>query len=111
MDEIPSIRFMNTSRGRRKIYTSLASNWSELLECGLWDARSFENKLRALAEDAKKRFPDLPYNVEEDLRMYKEIASLVLPFVGDSVDYINTAWEQGPSFITNIISQITKPTS
>jgi adenylosuccinate synthase len=62
---------------------------------GLWCARSFVDKLRALAADAKKRFPELPYDVEEDIRKYKDIAARVLPFVGDSVEYINTAWEQG----------------
>lgn len=55
----------------------------------------FADKLRRLAEDAKKRFPDLPYDVEADILKYKDIAARVLPFVGDSVDYINTAWEQG----------------
>eukprot|EP00884_Botryococcus_braunii_P017253 jgi/Botrbrau1/4210/Bobra.0044s0013.1 len=55
----------------------------------------FVDKLRALAADAKKRFPELPYDVEEDIRKYKDIAARVLPFVGDSVEYINTAWEQG----------------
>lgn len=59
----------------------------------------FAEKLRVLALDGQKRFPGFVYDVEGDIETYKEVARRVLPFVGDTVDYINAAWESGARFL------------
>jgi len=88
----------------------------------LRDMAAFADKLRVLARDGSQRFEGFAYDVEArppvvlarwgppfvaqrrptarmraqaDIERYAGIARRVLPFVGDTVEYVNDAYEAG----------------
>jgi len=52
-------------------------------------------RLRALAADAKARFPDIDYDVEADIENYREYAKRAVPWIADTVSEINDAVDAG----------------
>ncbi|CAL8468716.1 g8256 [Coccomyxa elongata] len=92
--ELAGKQIGTTKRGIGPAYASKATrNGVRVGE--LRDLDAFAAKLRVLALDGLKRFEGFQYDVEADIEQYKEIAKKVLPFVGDTVELINDAWESG----------------
>ena len=77
-----------TKRGIGPAYSSKATR-NGVRVGDLKDLDSFADKLRKLSLDGERRFKDFEYNVEDDIKMYEEIAGTVAPFVKDTVHLIN----------------------
>lgn len=94
-EELAGKQIGTTKRGIGPAYASKATrNGVRVGE--LKDAEAFAAKLRILNSDGARRFGDKwEYDVEADIQAYVEIANKVSPFIGDSVEYINEAWESG----------------
>lgn len=92
--ELAGKQIGTTKRGIGPAYASKATR-NGVRVGDLRDLDAFAAKLRVLALDAQKRFEGFQYDVEADIEQYKEIAKKVLPFVGDTVELINDAWESG----------------
>ena len=84
-----------TKRGIGPAYSSKATR-NGLRICDLEDMDAFADKLRKLNMDGAKRFGDAyNYDVEADAKAYRQYAEAVKPFITDTVDYLNTAYESG----------------
>jgi adenylosuccinate synthase len=84
-----------TKRGIGPAYASKATR-NGIRVCDLMDMDQFASKLRLLALEGQKRFgEDFVYDVEADIAHYRDIAETVKPLITDTVDYINTAYENG----------------
>lgn len=84
-----------TKRGIGPAYASKATR-NGIRVCDLMDMDQFATKLRLLAVEGQKRFgKDFVYDVEADIAHYRDIAETVKPLITDTVDYINTAYEEG----------------
>ena len=62
----------------------------------LKDMSSFREKLRILMVDASKRFEAFEYSeaaLDEETDKYRGYAERILPFVADTVEYINSAYK------------------
>ncbi|GBF94224.1 Adenylosuccinate synthetase [Raphidocelis subcapitata] len=92
--ELAGNKIGTTKRGIGPAYASKATR-NGLRVCDLRDWESFTKKLRTLAADAKARFPDLPYDEERDIADYKSYAEKLLPFVTDTIEYVNNAYDSG----------------
>lgn len=93
-EELAGKKIGTTKRGIGPAYASKA--YRNGIRVGdLRDAEGFATKLRNLALDGSKRFDGFQYNVEDDLQKYVDIAQRVLPFVGDTIHYVNEAYESG----------------
>lgn len=56
---------------------------------------TFTEKLTKLSEDARKRFPDFEYDVEQEAQTYEAYIERIMPFVGDTVDFVNNSYDEG----------------
>lgn len=83
-----------TKRGIGPAYSSKATR-NGLRVCDLKHPVTFAEKLRKLAMDGKKRFEDMSYDVEEDIAMYTSLAAKLKPYVGDTIELLNDAYDQG----------------
>lgn len=84
-----------TKRGIGPAYASKATR-NGLRVCDLLNMETFATKLRTLSMDGSKRFGDnYRYDVEKDIAYYKGLADAVKPYITDTVDYLNTAYEGG----------------
>ncbi|CAL5221508.1 g3712 [Coccomyxa viridis] len=93
-EELAGKKIGTTKRGIGPAYASKA--YRNGIRVGdLRDMETFEVKLRNLALDGQQRFEGFQYDVEADVEQYKEIAKRVLPLVGDTVELINDAWDEG----------------
>jgi adenylosuccinate synthase len=92
--ELAGAKIGTTKRGIGPAYASKATR-NGLRVADLRDLDAFAGKLRALAADAKARFPDLDYDVEADIAAYKGYAERLLPFVTDTIEYVNAAHNAG----------------
>ncbi|KAK9914823.1 hypothetical protein WJX75_001005 [Coccomyxa subellipsoidea] len=92
--ELAGKQIGTTKRGIGPAYASKATR-NGIRVGELRDLDAFAAKLRVLALDGQKRFQGFEYDVEADIVRYKEIAKQVLPFVGDTVELVNDAWEAG----------------
>ena len=77
-----------TKRGIGPAYSSKATR-NGLRVGDLKDLDSFAEKLRKLSLDGARRFKDFDYDVEADIAMYRDIATIVAPFVADTVHLVN----------------------
>lgn len=83
-----------TKRGIGPAYASKATrNGVRVGDLRDWPA--FEARLRGLAADAVARWPSLDYDVEADVATHKAIRDRVLPLIGDTVDLVNNAADDG----------------
>ncbi|EIE22319.1 Adenylosuccinate synthetase [Coccomyxa subellipsoidea C-169] len=92
--ELAGKQIGTTKRGIGPAYASKATR-NGIRVGDLRDLDAFAAKLRVLALDGQKRFQGFQYDVEADIERYKDIARQVLPFVGDTVELVNDAWEAG----------------
>ena len=83
-----------TKRGIGPAYASKATRNGARV-CDLKDWPTFEARLRALAADARARFPSLDYDVEADVATHKALRDRVLPLIGDTVAIVNDAADAG----------------
>ena len=84
-----------TKRGIGPAYASKATR-RPLRVADLRDAVSFEAKLQSLMDDARARWGDaISVDASAEVARYATIADTVLPMVRDTVDYVNTAVEEG----------------
>lgn len=83
-----------TKRGIGPAYASKATR-NGIRVCDLKNMDAFADKLRKLALDGSKRFEGFEYDVEADIKKYKDIATAVAPFIIDTIDYLNTQYEAG----------------
>ncbi|KAL6751939.1 Adenylosuccinate synthetase [Haematococcus lacustris] len=84
-----------TKRGIGPAYASKATR-NGLRVCDILNLDSFADKLRKLAMDGSKRFGDgFTYDVEKDIAYYRQLAEVVRPYITDTIDYLNTAYESG----------------
>lgn len=83
-----------TGRGIGPAYASKATR-NGARAGDLRDFAAFEQRLRALAADAKARFPSLNYDVEEDLRQHAALKDRALALLTDSVAAVNDAHDAG----------------
>jgi adenylosuccinate synthase len=83
-----------TRRGIGPAYASKATrNGARVGDLKDWPA--FEARLRALAADAAARWPALDYDVDADVATHKAIRDRVLPLIGDTVEIVNNAHDDG----------------
>lgn len=47
------------------------------------------------ADDGRRRFSDWQYDVEADIKLYDELSRKLLPFISDTVETINDAYDSG----------------
>jgi len=83
-----------TRRGIGPCYSSKASR----LGLRLGDLRipnKFAEKYQNLVKFYQKSYPDLKVDVDAEVKKYVEIYQKVEPYVVDSVDYINSAYDSG----------------
>ncbi|KIY99130.1 adenylosuccinate synthase [Monoraphidium neglectum] len=92
--ELAGKKIGTTKRGIGPAYASKATR-NGLRVNDLRDLESFAEKLRKLSADALARFPELPYDVEADIQAYQGYAQKLLPFVTDTIEYINNAHDSG----------------
>jgi adenylosuccinate synthase len=84
-----------TKRGNGPAYASKATR-NGLRVCDLRCAGVFEEKLQRLVTDAQKRWGDsLSTDVSSEVARYANLSNTFLPMVADTVDYMNTAVEDG----------------
>ena len=83
-----------TGRGIGPAYASKATR-NGARAGDLKDFPAFEQRLRALAADARARFPSLDYDVEEDLRQHAALKDRALALLTDSVAAVNDAHDAG----------------
>lgn len=83
-----------TKRGIGPAYSSKATR-NGIRVCDLYKMDAFAEKLKRLAWDGQRRFENFQYDVDQDLEQYKAIAARLLPYVTDTITYINDAYEQG----------------
>jgi adenylosuccinate synthase len=83
-----------TGRGIGPAYASKATR-NGARAGDLRDFVAFEQRLRALAADARARFPNLDYDVEEDLKQHAALKDRALALLTDSVAAINDAHDEG----------------
>lgn len=93
-DELAGKQIGTTKRGIGPAYSSKAIR-NGIRAGDLRDPNAFAAKLRVLAKDGALRFEGFDYDVEADIEAYKGIAEKVLPMITDTVDYINSSWEDG----------------
>ncbi|KAK9823163.1 hypothetical protein WJX72_000768 [[Myrmecia] bisecta] len=92
--ELAGKQIGTTKRGIGPAYASKATR-NGVRVGDLRNLDAFAGKLRKVALDGTKRFEGFQYDVEEDIKKYAEISRRVLPFVGDTVEYMNEAYEAG----------------
>ena len=92
--ELAGKQIGTTKRGIGPAYASKATR-NGLRVSDLRDPAAFADKLRKLAADAKARFPDLPYDAEADIKAYEQLSKRLLPFVTDTIEYVNDAHAAG----------------
>lgn len=83
-----------TKRGIGPAYSSKATR-NGLRVCDLKHPTTFAEKLRKLANDGKKRFDNMEYDVEADIHKYTQLAEKLKPYVGDTIEYLNNAYDEG----------------
>ncbi len=84
-----------TKRGIGPAYSSKATR-NGLRVCDLRNPDTFADKLRKLADEGSKRFGDaFNYDLEKDIAAYRDYAAWVAPFMTDTVDYLNNAYDAG----------------
>ncbi|KAF2069338.1 hypothetical protein CYY_009346 [Polysphondylium violaceum] len=83
-----------TKKGIGPCYSSKASRGG-LRVCDLFFFEQFKKAFIRLVENKHKRFGNFEYDVEAELKRYQEYAELIRPFVIDSVNYLNEAFQQG----------------
>jgi adenylosuccinate synthase len=89
-----------TRRGIGPAYASKATRNGLRVADLLGDPEQFKSKLKALAEDAKRRFPApsdvAAYDADADARRYlSDYAPRLRALVADTVDYVNEAYDAG----------------
>eukprot|EP00882_Tetradesmus_deserticola_P016386 GHRQ01017498.1.p1 GENE.GHRQ01017498.1~~GHRQ01017498.1.p1 ORF type:complete len:359 (+),score=142.23 GHRQ01017498.1:116-1192(+) len=92
--ELAGNKIGTTKRGIGPAYASKATR-NGLRVADLAHPENFKVKLAALVNDAQKRFPDIPYDMEAELAAYEKYAERLRPFITDTVDYLHDAHEQG----------------
>jgi adenylosuccinate synthase len=84
-----------TRRGIGPAYASKATR-NGLRVCDLLRPEShWGPRLRALAADAKARFPALSYDVEAEVALYRRLSARLAPMVADTVHYVHSAHAAG----------------
>jgi len=84
-----------TKRGIGPAYSSKATR-NGIRVCDLRNLDTFADKLRKLSMDGSKRFGEgYTYDVEADIKKYKDIATAVAPYIVDTIDYLNSQYEAG----------------
>eukprot|EP01026_Neomeris_dumetosa_P051334 TRINITY_DN4515_c0_g1_i2.p1 TRINITY_DN4515_c0_g1~~TRINITY_DN4515_c0_g1_i2.p1 ORF type:complete len:552 (-),score=74.04 TRINITY_DN4515_c0_g1_i2:247-1848(-) len=97
--ELAGSKLGTTKRGIGPAYASKVTR-NGLRVCDLSDFGTFIEKLKTLEQDGKKRFGDaLDYDAEADAEYYKGIMDKIQPFIGDSVEYVNEAYENGSKIL------------
>jgi adenylosuccinate synthase len=83
-----------TRRGIGPCYSAKASRIGiRLTDLKLKD--TFGDKFNNLVKFYQKTYPDLKVDVDAEVKKYLDIYERIKPYVVDSVDYINTAYENG----------------
>ncbi|KAK9821171.1 hypothetical protein WJX74_004111 [Apatococcus lobatus] len=93
-EELAGKQIGTTKRGIGPAYASKATR-NGIRVGDLRNMDDFADKLRKLAWDGSKRFEGWQYDVEADIAKYAELREKVLPLVVDTVDLINTGYEEG----------------
>lgn len=83
-----------TKKGIGPTYSSKASR-SGLRVCDLFHPVEFENRLRQMIANKKKRYGDFDYDADREVARYRELAKQVEPFVIDSVKFLHDAIASG----------------
>lgn len=59
--------------------------------CDLQHPEEFEQKLRKIVENKKKRYGEFEYDLESEVALYRSYAKKVEPFMIDSIKYVHDA--------------------
>ena len=83
-----------TKRGIGPAYASKATR-NGLRVCDILRPEAFAVGIRALAADAKARFPGLKYDVEAEIALYTQLATRLRPMIADTVHHVQSARAAG----------------
>ena len=83
-----------TKRGIGPAYASKATR-NGLRVCDILRPEAFATGLRALASDAKSRFPALKYDVDAEIALYSKLAVRLRPMIADTVHHVQSSHAAG----------------
>lgn len=84
-----------TKKGIGPTYSCKASRSGVRLADLLGDFAVFEEKFRLLLKSYMHQHPDLNVDIDEEVKIYKEYATTLAPFVTDTVTYLHDAISAG----------------
>jgi adenylosuccinate synthase len=93
-EEAKGKKIGTTKRGIGPAYASKATR-NGLRVCDLKNADIFHEKLDRLVEDTKARWGNISFDSTAQLAQYATLALDILPMMCDTVDLLNTAFEEG----------------
>ncbi|KAI8909872.1 putative ADE12-adenylosuccinate synthetase [Powellomyces hirtus] len=79
-----------TKKGIGPTYSSKASR-SGIRVHDLFHFEQFEVKFRTVVANRKKRYGEFEYDVEKELARYKELATKLLPYVRNTIQYVHNS--------------------
>ena len=96
--ELSGNKIGTTKRGIGPAYASKATRNGIRLG-DIRNEEKFATALRALAADAAARFDGFEYDVEAEIERYKDIAARIEPFIADTLEYVNDAYDNGKKIL------------
>ena len=96
--ELSGNKIGTTKRGIGPAYASKATRNGIRLG-DIRNEEKFATALRALAADAAARFDGFEYDVEAEIGRYKDIAARIEPFIADTLEYVNDAYDNGKKIL------------
>ena len=97
-EELKGGKIGTTKRGIGPAYATKA-NRVGLRVGDLRHWANFEEKFKFLVEDAKKRFPTLEYDVNAELKAYREYAKRLEPYIEDTVTLMDESYRGGKKIL------------
>ncbi|TPX53872.1 adenylosuccinate synthase [Powellomyces hirtus] len=79
-----------TKKGIGPTYSSKASR-SGIRVHDLFHFEQFEVKFRTVVANRKKRYGEFEYDVEKELARYKELATKLMPYVRNTIQYVHNS--------------------
>ncbi|KAJ1983174.1 Adenylosuccinate synthase [Dimargaris cristalligena] len=87
-----------TKKGIGPAYSSKASR-SGIRVHHLYEDDVFESRLRSIVANRFKRYGQFDYDVEAELKRYRQLAAKLKPMVVDSVTYMHASLQQGKNIL------------
>jgi len=97
-EELAGKKIGTTKRGIGPAYAAKATRHG-IRVSDLLNFEMLEERLTAQYNDAISRFSSLETTLEDELEKYKELAEIIKPFIGDTMDYINLAHSEGKKIL------------